>query len=191
MGQQHSFLNSAAISIFAHPLFLPPLALYLKAASQADSWVEHICMSQIICITVLQNEIQNDRFLNIAVSCFLAYECDKSGHWCIRLFSSGCVLVWDLCVFASRQVHDAPLLHTIKPASCTESSLKGFTTEEKFLGHEFEADGRLQKADNQEMNMKETHVNLLGVLNNSETVPKIIHSISVEIIDGWYDKDQF
>lgn len=89
-----------------------------------------------------------------------------------------------MCVFASGQVHDAQLLlHTIKPGSCTESPLKGFTTEEKFPGLEFEADGRLQRADNQELNVKETHVNLLGVLNNSETVPKTIHSGSVEIID--------
>lgn len=84
-------------------------------------------------------------------------------------------------MFASGQVHDAQLLHTIKAGSCTESSLKGFTTEE-FFGHESEADGGLQRADNQ-MNGKESHVNLLGVLNNSETVPKTIHSISVEIID--------
>lgn len=88
-----------------------------------------------------------------------------------------------MCVFASGQVHDAQQLHTKKPGSYTESSLKGFTTEQKFPGHEFEADGRLQRADNQELNVKETQVNLLGVLNNSETVPKTIHSVSVEIID--------
>ena len=85
-------------------------------------------------------------------------------------------------MFASGQVLGAQLLHTLKPGSCTESSLKGFTTEEKFPGHESEADEGLQRADNQ-MNVKETHVSLLGVLNNSETVPKTIHSISVEIID--------